>query len=184
MQYVQFSPIVLCICAHSTDFRRGSGGWSTPKNGVSNYQTYCMTLLRVVGDGKMEDDYTKALMALQKSHVWSRFPNFQNYYTNQWAPKKKVKRSIVVPYCINISPGLEEELFIFVCLQMWVQAFRVGRQLYDNTNNGVEAQNKMFKYPFVSELLPEHVDVEAHLLAHPHICARTNCEVSQCEYLN
>ena len=31
MQYVQFSPTVLCICAHSTDFRRGSGGWSTPK---------------------------------------------------------------------------------------------------------------------------------------------------------
>ena len=62
----------------------------------------------------MEDGYTKALMALQKSHVWSQFPNFQNYYTNQWAPKKKVKRSIVVPYCINISPGLEEELFIFL----------------------------------------------------------------------
>ena len=24
----------------------------------------------------MEDTYTKALMDLQKSHVWSRFPNF------------------------------------------------------------------------------------------------------------
>ena len=67
------------------------------KNGVSNYQTYCMALLRVVGDAKMEDGYTKALIVLQKSDVWSRFPNFQNYYTNQWAPKKKVKRSIVVP---------------------------------------------------------------------------------------
>ena len=67
------------------------------KNGVSNYQTYCMALLRAVGDAKTEDGYTKALMVLQKSHVWSRFPNFWNYYTNQWAPKKKVKRSIVVP---------------------------------------------------------------------------------------
>ena len=67
------------------------------KNGVSNYQTYCMVLLRAVGDAKMEDGYTKALMVLQKSHVWSQFPNFRNYYTNQWAPKKKVKRSIVVP---------------------------------------------------------------------------------------
>ena len=67
------------------------------KNGVSNYQTYCMALLRAVGDAKTEDGYTKALMVLQKSHVWSRFPNFRNYYTNQWAPKKKVKRSIVVP---------------------------------------------------------------------------------------
>ena len=103
------------------------------KNGVSNYQTYCMALLRAVGDVKMEDGYTKALMALQKLHVWLRFPNFQNYYTNQWALKKKVKRSILVPCCVNISLGLEEELFIFVCLQMWVQAFRVGRQWYDNT---------------------------------------------------
>ena len=67
------------------------------KNGVSNYQTYCMALLRAVGDAKTEDGYTKALMVLQKSHVWLRFPNFWNYYTNQWAPKKKVKRSIVVP---------------------------------------------------------------------------------------
>ena len=120
------------------------------KNGVSNYQTYCMALLRVVGDAQTEDGYTKVLMALQKSHVWSRFPNFRNYYTNQWAPKKKVKRSIVLPYCINISPGLEEELFIFVCLQMWVQAFCVGRQLYDNTNNGIEAQTKTFKYSFLN----------------------------------
>ena len=120
------------------------------KIGVSNYQTYCMALLRVVGDAKTEDGYTKVLMALQKSHVWLQFPNFRNYYTNQWAPKNKVKRSIVVPYCINISPGLEEELFTFVCLQMWVQAFHMGRQLYDNTNNGIETQNKTFKYSFLS----------------------------------
>ena len=71
------------------------------KNGVSNYQTYCMALLRAVGDAKTEDGYTKALMALQKSHVWLRFPNFLNYYTNQWALKKKVKRSIMLPYCIK-----------------------------------------------------------------------------------
>ena len=41
------------------------------KNGVSNYQTYCMSLLRSVRDTKTEDVYTKALMDLQKSHVWS-----------------------------------------------------------------------------------------------------------------
>ena len=62
------------------------------KNGVSNYQTYCMGLLRAVGDAKTEDAYTKALMELQKSCIWSRFPNFRNYYTQQWAPKKKVTR--------------------------------------------------------------------------------------------
>ena len=36
------------------------------KNGVSNYQTYCMALLRAVGDVKTEDEYTKALMVLAK----------------------------------------------------------------------------------------------------------------------
>ena len=51
-----------------------------------------MGLLRDVGDTKMEDAYTKVLMDLQKSHVWSRFPNFHNYYTQQLAPKQKVTR--------------------------------------------------------------------------------------------
>ena len=65
------------------------------KNGVSNYQTYCMGLLRAVGDVKTEDAYTKALMELQKSYIWSRFPNFHNYYTQQWAPKKVNRGSVV-----------------------------------------------------------------------------------------
>ena len=45
---------------------------------------------------------------------------------------------------------LEEEKFFEIYLQMWVQAYRVGRQLYDNTNNGIEAQNKTFKYSFLN----------------------------------
>ena len=39
---------------------------------------------------------------------------------------------------------------INVLLQMWVQAYRVGKQLYNNTNNGIEAQNKVFKYAFLN----------------------------------
>ena len=37
-------------------------------------------------------------------HVWSRFLNFCNYYTQQWAPKKKVTRWSVVSQCIVINP--------------------------------------------------------------------------------
>ena len=41
-------------------------------------------------------------------------------------------------------------LFLYIIpvysFQMWVQAYRIGKQLYDNTNNGIEAQNKAFKY--------------------------------------
>ena len=88
---VVFPDSVVYLCAF---YRLQAWLWwiVNTKNGVSNYQTYCMGLLRAVGDVKTEDAYTKALKDLQKSHVWSRFLNFRNYYTQQWAPKKKVTR--------------------------------------------------------------------------------------------
>ena len=42
---------------------------------------------------RTEDEYTKNLLSLQKSHIWSRFLNLRNDYTQQWAPKKKVNIS-------------------------------------------------------------------------------------------
>lgn len=33
---------------------------------------------------------------------------------------------------------------------MWVYAYRIGKQLYDNTNNGVESKNRVFKYGFLN----------------------------------
>ena len=63
------------------------------KNGVSQYKDQCMSILRSLGESKTEDEYTRNLLRLQKSHVWSRFPNLRNYYTQQWAPKKKVNIS-------------------------------------------------------------------------------------------
>ena len=51
-------------------------------------------------------------------------------------------------YCYK-SCGQEQLLFVLI-LQMWVQTFRVWCQLYDNTNNGIEAQNKTFKYSFLN----------------------------------
>ena len=130
----------------------------------------------------MEDGYTKALMALQKSHVWLRFPNFWNYYTNQWALKKKVKRSIVVPYCINISPGVGGGTIYFCLFADVGPSIPCGEAIVQQHKQG-DWGSKWNVQVLISELLPEHVDVEAHLLAHPCICARTNGEVSLCEYL-
>ena len=48
-----------------------------------------MGLLRVVGDMKMEDVYMKALMDLQKSHIWSKFLNFHNYYMQPVGTKEE-----------------------------------------------------------------------------------------------
>ena len=60
------------------------------KNGVATYKDYCLSLLRSIAESKMEDEYTKCLMNLQKLHVWSRYPSLRNYFTQQWLPKKKV----------------------------------------------------------------------------------------------
>ena len=73
---------------------------------------------------------------------------------------------------MNISPGLEEELFLFVYVQMWVQAFRVGRQLYDNTNNGIEAQNKTFKYSFLNCFWNMSMSRLIYLLIHVFVPAQ------------
>ena len=64
------------------------------KNGIAEYKDYCMSLLRSVAESKTGDDYTKNLLHLQKSHVWSCYPNLRKYYTQQWAPKKKVYISL------------------------------------------------------------------------------------------
>ena len=120
------------------------------KNGVSQYKDQCMSILHSLGESKTEDEYTKNLLRLQKSHVWSRFLNLRNYYTQQWAPKKKVNISE------NKWKNNSSYLLLFVYIipvysfQMWVQAYRIGKQLYDNTNNGIEAQNKAFKYSFLN----------------------------------
>lgn len=44
-----------------------------------------------------------------------------------------------------------KEKEIFYCLQMWVFAHRVGKGLYDRTNNGVERMNRTFKYTFLQK---------------------------------
>ena len=65
------------------------------KNGVAAYKDYCLSLLHSIAESKTEDEYTKYLMNLQKSQVWSHYPSLQNYFTQQWAPKKKVTKIIM-----------------------------------------------------------------------------------------
>ena len=65
------------------------------KNEVAAYKDYCLSLLRSMAESKTEDEYTKNLLHLQKSHVWSCYPNLRNYFNQQWVPKKKVKYVII-----------------------------------------------------------------------------------------
>ena len=61
------------------------------KNGVSSHKDQVLGLLRNIAEATTEDKYTTALLRLQKSHIWSKHAKLQNYYTQQWAPKKLVR---------------------------------------------------------------------------------------------
>ena len=119
------------------------------KNRVSNYQTYCMALLRAMGDAKTEDGYTKVLMALQKLHVWLWFPNFRNYYTNQWALKKKVEKyhgALLYKYFSWVGGGT-----IYFCLFADVgRSVPCREAIVQQHKQWIEAQNKTFKYSFLN----------------------------------
>lgn len=43
------------------------------------------------------------------------------------------------------------QLVCLLILQRWVYAFRIGKGLYDKTNNGLERMNQKFKYSFLNK---------------------------------
>ena len=77
-------------------------------------------------------------------------PKFQELLQYPVGSKEEGKHNDRVGVIDIYVSLLEEEKFFEIYLQMWVQAYRVGQQLYDNTNNGIEAQNKTFKYSFLN----------------------------------
>ena len=81
------------------------------KNGISNYQTYCMGFLRAVGDAKMEDAYMKALMDLQSPTYSLRYQTSQLLHAAVGTKEEgnQMKCGLVM-YCYN-SCGQEQLLF-------------------------------------------------------------------------
>ena len=100
------------------------------------------------------------------------FPNFRNYYTNQWAPKKegkeKYRGALLYKYFSWVGGG---NCFIFVLFADVGPSVLCGEAIVRQTQTtGLRLKNKMFKYS-VSELLPETCPMSRlHLLAHPRIC--------------
>ena len=82
------------------------------RNGVADFRDQCMSLLRAVGESRTEEEYMRNLARLQKSHVWSRFPNLRKYYTQQWAPKKKVIMYLRTQSLITFPKLLFREQFV------------------------------------------------------------------------
>ena len=68
---------------------------------------------------------------------------------------------------------------------MWVYLYPVRKQLYDNTNNGIEAKNKVFKYSFLKCCRSLLLSQRVHLIVDIFIPMQTSrrsasiCQLSQ-----
>ena len=110
--------------------------WSKSKqNGLSSAeQEIFLEHMKSITDANTVDKFEKQVSALRESRLYKDKPNVENYINNT---------------------GLS-------CKVRWAQAFR--KQLETNivnTNNGTEAQNKLFKY----EYLPRSVDKSVYGIA-------------------
>ncbi|XP_069108844.1 uncharacterized protein [Argopecten irradians] len=96
------------------------------KHGVTS-QEQTSNLLNAVAESFTEDEFQQNLTRLHESQVWKTQPKLQNYINGQWLANDKHK--------------------------MWVWAYRGDElTLVVNSNNGVEAQNEVFKYEYLSSL--------------------------------
>ena len=102
------------------------------KNNLNSKEQQVLTdLLQRVAYSRTASSYNTALENLRKSSVYKSKKNVQDYVENIWA----------------------------ACAERWAQAFPKQQAVnIVNTNNGVEAQNKHFKYDY----LPRSVDKSAY----------------------
>ena len=110
--------------------------WSkSKKNGLSSAeQDIFLERMKSITYANTVDKFEKRVNALKESRLYKEKPNVQNYLNNTWLS----------------------------CKVRWAQAFR-KQQVTNivNTNNGTEAQNKLFKY----EYLPRSVDKSVYGIA-------------------
>ena len=66
---------------------------------------------------------------------------------------------------------------------MWVFMYRIGKQLYDHTNNGVESKNRIFKYNFLNCSCNLLMSRLLHLLVEMFVPMQIK-QLSKLKYLN
>ena len=110
--------------------------WSrAKKNNLSSAeQEMFLGLMQHITYARTEEGYKKGVEALRKSRVYKDHANLQTYVENTWLS----------------------------CSFRWAQAFRKQQAInIVNTNNGTEAQNKLFKYGY----LPTSIDKSVYGIA-------------------
>ncbi len=124
-----FTDVAVYIC----DFHRIQAWqrWArSTKNGLSakEQQTF-LDLFQSVASAKDEEQYKHAVQKLRISSVYQK-PNVQSYVENTWMK----------------------------CEKRWAQVFRKQQAVnIVNTNNGVESQNKHFKYDYLPRAIDKSV---------------------------
>ena len=123
----EFADVQVYIC----DFHREQA-WQrwvkSSKNGLTlGEQKMFLDLMQAIARARTETSYQKAVDSLRKSKMYTANAKVQEYCEKVWLD----------------------------CSDRWAHAFRVQQAVnIVNTNNGIEAQNKVFKYSY----LPGSID--------------------------
>ncbi|KAL5015206.1 hypothetical protein ScPMuIL_009476 [Solemya velum] len=92
-------------------------------NGAADAKDEVISMLRRCAHAVSVEDYQTALSSLQGSTEWVSNGRLRQWFSRTWIPEYK----------------------------RWVWAYRFGFGLLVNTNNGLERQNKVFKYTYLEE---------------------------------
>ncbi|XP_062587621.1 uncharacterized protein LOC134249268 [Saccostrea cucullata] len=123
-----FSDSFVFLC----DFHREQSWtrWvSKTDNGVVGSKEKVLSMLRRCAHSCSEEQFENALASLTNSVEWTGNARFRNWFNKTWLSEKK----------------------------RWVWAYRYGKGLLVNTNNGLERQNKIFKYKFLEQRKDNHL---------------------------
>ncbi len=126
----EFPDVAVYIC----DFHREQA-WQrwvkSGKNGLTlGEQKLFLELMQAVARARSESSYKKAVEVLRKSKIYTGNARVQEYCEKVWLD----------------------------CSDRWAHAFRVQQAVnIVNTNNGIEAQNKVFKYTYLPGSLDKSV---------------------------
>nr|XP_054769966.1 uncharacterized protein LOC129277817 [Lytechinus pictus] len=92
-------------------------------NGVADCKKTVLFMMRNCAHATKPAEYEMALSAFRASREWQMNTKLQKWFSKQWLPHFK----------------------------RWVWAFRSEKGLLVNTNNGLERQNRTFKYSFLEQ---------------------------------
>ena len=126
----EFPDVAVYIC----DFHREQA-WQrwvkAGKNGLTvGEQKMFLELMQAIARARSETSYKKAVESLRKSTLYLGNPKVQEYCEKVWLD----------------------------CSDLWAHAFRVQQAVnIVNTNNGIEAQNNLFKYSYLRGSLDKSV---------------------------